>query len=296
MFNKKNTCSIIVTFFPDSKKFKYILHQHTKNFSYIIIVNNSPKINLNYLKKNKKIYLINNKTNIGLAKALNIGIKKAKKIGMKMVSLFDQDTYLKDNYSEKMFKNINQIKLKNKIALYNCRYFNLITNRYGSMIKFKFLRLIREKARKKDKYSYVEYVITSGSFIPINVFQYVGYMKDKLFIDYIDIEWCLRAKKKGYKIIIFQNIEIFQKLGESKFTIFGNVYPIHTPQRMYYNFRNSILLYKSNYIETNWKFVDGFRNIFRILFYILLTSKRIQYSKYIIKGIYHGIINKSGRL
>ena len=296
MFSYKNTCSIIVTYFPNMKEFEKILNQHKKNFRKIIIVNNSPDIKLHHLKKLNKIYLINNKKNLGLAKALNIGIKFAKKIGVKMVGLFDQDTYLNDNYSEKMFKNINQIKLKNKIALYNCRYFNLITNRYGSMINFKFLRLIRKKPRKTDKYSYVEYVITSGSFIPINVFQYVGYMKNKFFIDYIDIEWCLKAKKKGYKIIIFQNIEIFQKLGQSKFRIFGNIYPIHTPQRMYYNFRNSILLYKSNYIDLNWKFVDGFRNIFRILFYILLKSPRIQYFKYISKGIYHGIINKSGRL
>ena len=79
MFNKKIHVRLLSLFFPDSKKFKYILHQHTKNFSYIIIVNNSQNKS-QLLKKEQKNLSINNKTNIGLAKALNIGIKKAKKV------------------------------------------------------------------------------------------------------------------------------------------------------------------------------------------------------------------------
>ena len=236
--------------------------------------------------------MINNKKNLGLAKALNIGIKFAKKIGLKMVALFDQDTYLKNNYSKIMLKNINSFKTIYKIGLYNSRYFNKITSRYGSLIKFKLLRLIREKPVKSNQSTFVEYAITSGSFIPLKVLNDVGLMKEKLFIDYIDIEWCLRAKKKNYKVLIFKNTEILQSLGSCKINLFGNVYPIHSPSRMYYNFRNSIILYKLNYINLNWKTIDSLRNIFRMLFYILFTNDRLTYLKYISKGVYHGIINK----
>ena len=33
-------------------------------------------------------------------------------------------------------------------------------------------------------------------------------MLDKLFIDFIDIEWCFRAKRKKYSIVSFQDIEL----------------------------------------------------------------------------------------
>jgi rhamnosyltransferase len=33
------------------------------------------------------------------------------------------------------------------------------------------------------------------------VLDVVGGMNDSLFIDYVDIEWCLRAKNLGYEIL-----------------------------------------------------------------------------------------------
>ena len=93
------------------------------------------------------------------------------------------------------------IKVKKNPALFSPVFFNHVTNAYGSIINFKPFRLIRSKPNKQNTFTHPQYVITSGSFIPISIFNDVGFMREELFIDFVDIDWCLRARAKGYEIV-----------------------------------------------------------------------------------------------
>ena len=287
--------SIIVIYKTDLDDFKIKYASHQNNFSNIILVNNSPEIPLD-LFKSPKVTIINNPGNVGLAVALNIGILEAKKQGAKMVALFDQDTLLADDFSQNMITRINAHQKSKKYALFSPVYFNHVTNNHGSIINFKPLRLIRSKPDKQKTFSHPQYVITSGSFIPITVLDDVGLMREELFIDFIDIEWCLRARIKGYEIISFHQVEVFHHLGDSSVCVMGTNYPIHSPLRMYYYFRNAIYLYRLPEIDWNWRFVDATRNLFRFIFFMLFVKNRLTYFKYITKGYYHGFIKKMGKL
>jgi rhamnosyltransferase len=132
--------------------------------------------------------------------------------------------------------------------------------------------------------------------IPIDVLDDVGLMCKMLFIDFVDIEWCLRARRKDYEVVAFNMVMIDHHLGDYAEYFMGQYYPIHSPLRMYYYFRNAMYLYSQPEIEFNWKFVDGARNLFRFLFYMMFVKDRPTYFKYIIKGYYHGLINKMGKL
>ena len=291
----KNLCSIVVTYKTDINEFRRILKKHEDNFSNIIIVNNSPEIILDSFKSSQ-ITIINNPDNIGLSSALNIGIQEAKKQGAKMVVLFDQDSLLPDDFTKNMLKHINAYHGNKIPAVFSPSYFNHVTNNYGSIINFKPFRLVRKKPNKQEIINFPQYVITSGSFIPISVFNDVGLMLEKLFIDFVDIEWCLRARAKGYEIVSFPQVEIAHHLGESSVSVMGHRYPIHSPLRMYYYFRNAIYLYRLKGIDWNWRLVDSARNLFRFLFYLLFVKNRPTYFKYIIKGYYHGLIKKMEKL
>lgn len=286
--------SIIVTFDTDLENFKGVLKQHQKNFMHVIIVNNSPENHLSSFQTNRTI-VINNKCNIGLGPALNVGILEAKKLGAKMVALFDQDTILPDNFLQNMLKNINSYQGP-KPALFAPIFFNLVTNHYGALINFKPFRLIRSNPNKKKYFTYPQYVITSGSFIPIPVLDDVGLMLEELFIDFLDIEWCLRARSKEYCIVCFPRVEIRHHLGDKSVSFMGINYPIHSPLRMYYFFRNAMYLYLMREIDFNWRIVDATRNLFRFLFYMLFVKNRFTYFKFIMKGYYHGLIKKMGKL
>jgi rhamnosyltransferase len=171
-----------------------------------------------------------------------------------------------------------------------------VTDDYGSIINFKPFRLIRSKPDKQQCVTHPQYVITSGSLIPISVLDDIGLMREELFIDFVDIEWCLRARAKGCDIVSFPQVEINHHLGDSSVSFMGTSYPIHSPLRMYYYFRNAMYLYRLKGVDWNWRVVDSTRNLFRFLFYMLFVKNRSMYFKYIIKGYYHGLIKKMGKL
>jgi len=103
---KDQIASIIVLYKFTKKSFEKILKQHLVNFSKVILVNNSAEISLDgFISKN--INIINNSENLGLAKAINIGINEAEKYGFEMVALFDQDTYLPNDFLSNIIKYIN---------------------------------------------------------------------------------------------------------------------------------------------------------------------------------------------
>jgi len=294
-YRPSDLCSIIVTYKTKIYEFTDILKKHQNNFQQVIIVNNSPEIDL--LKfQSKQVTLITNPCNIGLASALNIGILEAKKQGADMVALFDQDSLLPDNFSQNMLQEINAFSSNKKVAVFAPNYFNHVTNDYGSIINFKPFRLIRTKPNQQEITNFPQYVITSGSFIPMSVLDDIGLMREELFIDFVDIEWCLRARAKEYEIVSFPQVEIAHHLGDSSVSFMGTNYPIHSPLRMYYYFRNAMYLYRLREIELNWKVVDGARNLFRFLFYMLFVKNRPTYFKYIVKGYYHGLIKRMVKL
>jgi rhamnosyltransferase len=294
-YSVKNISSVIVTYKPDPNKFSKVLKSQELNFDKILIINNSPEFSLDSFKSSQ-VTIINNPVNIGLAAALNIGALEAKKIGFKMVALFDQDTELPSNFSQKMLHYINNYPEDKPVAVYSPIYHNKVNNETAKHINFKPFRLIRAEVSEAEDYAYPHYVITSGSMIPIKVFDNVGLMREELFIDFVDIEWCLRARKKGYEIIAINHVLIDHHLGDYAVHFMGHSYPIHSPLRIYYYFRNAIYLYSLSEIEHNWRIVDAVRNLFRFLFYMLFVKNRPTYLKYIIKGYYHGCIKKMGKL
>lgn len=298
---KKNSYSIAKTFLiivcykTNFKQFNLVLKNHLLNFNNIIIVNNDNQ-DLSKITKSKKITLINNYQNVGLAKGINIGINEAIKRGANLVSIFDQDSLIPTKFFSEVLNFINNYKKNKSVAVFAPVYFNKITDESSAHVNLKPFRLIREKISNKKNYVNPHYVITSGSLIPTDVLIDVGLMREELFIDFIDIEWCLRARKKNYEIVAMNNIMITHHLGDYAVRFLGRRYPIHSPLRMYYFFRNAIYLYRLREIDWNWRFVDATRNLLRFLFFMLMVKDRPTYFKYIIKGYYHGLIKKMGKL
>jgi len=287
-------CSIIVTYQTQVNELTEVLKKHQANFQQVIIVNNTPEINLSQFQS-KHVTLINNPDNIGLSAALNVGIKAAKRLGFNMVALFDQDTELPKNFTQEMLGYINQHQGDTPVAVYSPIFHNHVIDETAKHINLKPFRLIRGPVDDSD-YAHPHYVITSGSIIPIKVIDDVGMMREELFIDFVDIEWCLRARQKGYEIVAINKVMIDHHLGDYAVYFMGHRYPIHSPLRMYYYFRNAMYLYRLKEIDWNWRVVDAARNLFRFLFYILFVKDRWTYFRYIIKGYYHGLIKKMGKL
>lgn len=145
----------------------------------------------------------------------------------------------------------------------------------------------------------VTHVITSGSLIFKQAFESVGYYLDSLFIDYVDIEYCLRLRNRGYNIIQVRDAILLHKMGNiEEHWIFGrNLHPTHhDPVRHYYQFRNALLLHRIyKKTQANWckKNLIILMKIMCLIF--LYERRRIINLFQIVKGISHGLFGRAGR-
>jgi rhamnosyltransferase len=88
----------------------------------------------------------------------------------------------------------------------------------------------------------------------------VGFYDDDLFIDFVDMDYCLRMKKKNFKILKAMRVVLHHELGSKQTrNILGLKISFrdHTPWRYYYMMRNRLLLYRRFFaVAPVWIFAD----------------------------------------
>ena len=72
-------------------------------------------------------------------------------------------------------------------------------------------------------------------------FDEIGPFDTQFFIDYVDIEWCSRARAKGFELHGVPASHMEHSVGEGVLRVLGRRLPVHAPQRQYYLVRNARL-------------------------------------------------------
>jgi rhamnosyltransferase len=91
----------------------------------------------------------------------------------------------------------------------------------------------------------VESVITSGSLIPLAAHAAVGPFRDEFFIDYVDSEYCFRARARGYRVIRTTKPLMSHTIGApTRHDLLGIARwtTNHSPDRRYYIARNDTVM------------------------------------------------------
>lgn len=243
-------CAGIVFYNPTDREIENV-KTYIDYVDKVIIYDNSEVNNHNYLEesidKEKLIYLWNGK-NDGISKAFNTMADIANSINLDQMLLLDQDSIIEGADIE-IIKN-------NMLNVNDCHFFCLkvIFNGEVPIQSYEYMKLRQ-----------VPFAITSGTIINISKFIEVGGYDEKLFIDGVDRDFCLKLKMKGMTIYEFQNIFLKQVLGEGRKNIFG-VYE-HNCLRNYYIFRNRL------YILNKYK--EIFRGMSRLKSLYLSSIKQI---------------------
>ena len=85
--------------------------------------------------------------------------------------------------------------------------------------------------------------MTSGSMTPLTVFDQLGTFNESLFIDYVDVEFCLRIRRAGYCIVESPKAKLHHSLGRiSGHRLLGHWFAStnHSAARRYYITRNRL--------------------------------------------------------
>lgn len=233
--------------------------------------------------------------NLGIATAQNIGIKWAKEIGAEYVILFDQDSEPAPDMVLRLVSVAEaQLARGVPLAAVGPRYFDERQDNPPPFIKVKGLKIERQPCLCNETVAEVDYLIASGCLIPVVALDKVGGMQDELFIDYVDIEWGLRAKKHGLQSFGVCAATMRHDLGDQPIEFFGRKLPLHSPLRHYYHFRNAVWMYRQAWLPLHWKVADGGRLILKYGFYGLFAKPRHEHLKMMTLGIWHGLRNRMG--
>jgi len=265
----QNVVSIVVTYQPDLDVLESLLSSLLAQVKSVVIVDNGSKTDgLTELTDNfsGRAELIRFHRNYGIAKAQNKGIDFARGRGAEFVLLMDQDSIPAPDMVIKLVDAANALPYA---ASLGPRYLDNRQVNPPPFISIKGLRLHRHMCENDNKIVPVDYLISSGSLIPLKVIKAVGPMREELFIDYVD---------------------------DNPISFFGRKIPYHSPSRHYYHFRNAIWLYKQPWVPWNWKIVDSWRLLRKYVFYSLFAKPGAQHLKMMSLGLLHGFVGRMGPL
>jgi rhamnosyltransferase len=294
MIKKQAICAVVVSYNPDVSIIDNVIALLPQVSTIVIVDNGSSETSIEYLdhlKSEPCVHLILNKDNLGIAVALNLGVKYAIKAGYSWIATFDQDSKVLPNYISLMISAYNSCNYKSEVAIISPTYF--------IASKEKIVPSTINNDEEHLLFSNIKTAMTSGNIIKSSTFNEIGFFDEGFFIDYVDHEFCLRVRKHGKFIIECNNAILDHNLGSPiLYNIFGFkiVTNSHTALRKYYRYRNRIMVYKKYFLFDFPWILNDLKNFFSEPFKIILLEED-KFNKFcsILRGIWHGIKNVSGK-
>jgi len=186
-----------------------------KNYKVFIVDDSGKgKIGREISKRYKWVDVSTNKKNMGFSKSNNIGIKKAiKKINPNYFLLLNDDTeIIQKNWLNELVK---VGESDEKIGILGCKIVYpdyTLQNIGGYLNKWEIKKELKNRLEVFD----VDHVMGAFMFIKKEVIKKIGLL-DEIYNPYLleDTDYCLNAKRAGFRIVSVGNISIIHKKGKS---------------------------------------------------------------------------------
>jgi len=227
--------SIIIVNFHTEKFLQqclYSLYAETKQISFDVWVvdNNSADASVSMVRQNfPQVNLIENKINVGFARANNQAIPKC---AGEYILLLNPDTLILQNAIEKM---VDFMDGNPTVGICGCKILNenrtlqLACRRSIPTPGVAFFRLTglsrlfpKSKIMAKYNLTYLdpdeshEVDAVSGAFLMIRkaAVDGIGLLDERFFMYGEELDWCVRTKKIGWKVMYYPHAEIIHYKGE----------------------------------------------------------------------------------
>lgn len=211
---------VIIIHFGDPQVTRSCIEQLLKYETYpftLLVVNNT--LDTFQVKKStkRKVIVMDNKKNLGFAGGVNVGIRYALKKHADIVCLLNNDTYFEKPFLGKLVKGLSipsigivgpSIRFKKN----GKQIFDM-----GGKLNTWFLRTSHEEVERITSLQTKNVTYVSGCCMMIkkSVFETIGLFDESFFLYFEDVDFCLRAKEKGFITQIVPSAIIGHLLSES---------------------------------------------------------------------------------
>ncbi|MBR9783571.1 MAG: glycosyltransferase family 2 protein [Gammaproteobacteria bacterium] len=235
---------VVILFNPDVEHVNALINAFTAPEWNIVLVDNS--FERTQYSDSRNVTYIHCPSNVGIAQAQNIGLKRLFDNDVEHAFLLDQDSLFSPDIAHELLRQFLQLEKEHSIAA------------IGPSIYCQFSECVDKGVLQKGKQvsntlKEVKQIIASGMLISRYAFNKVGGKESTLFIDGVDHEWCWRARAKG--MVIYQSLSACMphRQGDDRVKVCGVTFKQGAPVRLYYQFRNVLILARRRYVPLYWK-------------------------------------------
>ena len=275
-----SVCAIVVSYNPDLPVTLELLSTLNESRCDFIVIDNHSS-NIEALRAAAAAFekcrsFIALDQNIGQAAALNQALKEVADANYELALLFDQDSKIDISFVSNMLNawQVAQDVAPGKVAALGPR---LVEPRSGRRMPFRaFTHLFERQEHRNTAHPELidtAFLITSGSLLPVAPLAVIGHMRSEYFIDNVDLEWCFRARAKGYRLFGTECATLQHRIGEDSANplVRRGVIVQHNALRYYYSTRNRLHLHRQPYAPVVWRLKDSVRFALKSV-YLLVTS------------------------
>ncbi len=268
--------AVVVLYNPGEADYKNIL-TYSDKVDFVYIIDNSPESHLADISKVIKIdqghlNYEHHPENLGLCKGMNYGIEKLYEKGCMWAFTMNSDSYF-----------VNDVVgiFRHYVKKNDCNDIVLLAPLYN---------FDRHKAVPYTGSKVIKRAMMSGNYVNIELFKKLNGFLEVLFVDGLDNEFCIRARKNGYKIVeCGQAIMEHMPCQTRERKIFGKtiLYGYDSPKRYYGHARSLAYIVKK--YKTTYELMFYFYKLFKIIF---LFDNKKEFLQQYWKGTKDGIAIK----
>jgi rhamnosyltransferase len=291
---RSQVCAVIVTY-NIGKAIQDCFHSIQSQVAHVLIVDNGSdeptRRELNRLAVFDSTTLIFNERNEGIAHAFNQAVEWAHDKGFQWILTLDHDSEATPGMVDKLlraFSMLEQVGIENVGVVganpfdQNNQHFLTYQPRDGGGPPLEDTE-----------------VISSGSLIPLRVFEAVGKFNEDLFIYYVDTDFCMRLTRGGFRVFVCPEAVLLHREGSKRrrnFLWIHAQYDHYGKAARYYLTRNTIYMIKRHALSLNdilWMVRRNCKDHAKIL---LFDQNRLPILWFSLRGLVDGLRGKVGPL
>ena len=282
-----STGVVVILFNPDVEHVNALINAFLAPEWNIVLVDNS--FERTQYSASSNVTYIHCSSNVGIAQAQNIGLKRLFDNDVEHAFLLDQDSLFSPDIAHELLRQFLQLEKEHSIAA------------IGPSIYCQFSECVDKGVLQKGKQvsntlKEVKQIIASGMLISRYAFNKVGGKESTLFIDGVDHEWCWRARAKG--MVIYQSLSACMphRQGDDRVKVCGVTFKQGAPVRLYYQFRNVLILARRRYVPLYWKVRHVCAIPLRYIVNRYCFTQGKERGRFMREGIKDGFLHRTGPL
>lgn len=263
-FDPAVVATVTVTFNPDIDLLRTQLDALPRE-SLKLVIDNASQLEVlrdiqSLLSQTPNAKLLRNDHNLGLAAAVNRGVRAVRDAApaTRFVLLLDQDSEPAPGSVEALVTGFEALQARGERV--GCVGPTLLDVATG--LPHGFHQCTRWRWKRVYPASGATAPVPcanlngSGTLVPIDLFLELGGLEDDLFIDHVDTEWAFRVQARGYRLFGIPQAVFRHRMGDTsrRIWLFGwRVWPVRSPRRHYFLYRNAVILMRRGYVPRVWK-------------------------------------------